>query len=64
MRTEPAAGRCGPESSTELKTGPSTDIRPGPSSAEEEVSESKYSPTTSKTMILQTVSQPGPTGCD
>lgn len=46
MRTEPAAGRCGPESSTELKTGPSTDIRPGPSSAEEEVSESKYSPTT------------------
>lgn len=46
MRTEPAAGRCGPESSTELKTGPSTDVSPGPTPAEEEESESKYTPTT------------------
>lgn len=46
MRTEPAAGRCGPESSTELRTGPSTDVSPGPTPAEEEVSESKYTPTT------------------
>lgn len=54
VRTEPAAGRCGPESSTELKTAPSTDVSPGPTPAEEEESESKYTPTTqSKSTTVQ-----------